>query len=52
MKQFTIKNFGPIDHVSVDFADLTLLVGPQASGKSLFLQLLKLIIDKEHIVHT
>lgn len=52
MTQFTIKHFGPIEHVSVQFADLTLLVGSQATGKSLFLQLLKLIIDKEHILYT
>ena len=30
--------------VDVTFGDLTLLVGPQASGKSLFLELFKYVI--------
>lgn len=36
MKSLKIKNFGPIGNVEVKFGDLTFLVGPQASGKSLF----------------
>lgn len=50
MKSLQIKNFGPIQDVNVAFGDLTLIVGPQASGKSLFLELLKYIIDKEYIL--
>ena len=50
MKNLSISNFGPIGHVSVNFGDITLLVGPQASGKSLFLELLKYIVDKEYIL--
>ena len=42
MKSLKIKNFGPIGNVDVKFGDLTFLVGPQASGKSLFWELLKL----------
>ena len=49
MKQLKVKSFGPINQAEVNFGDLTLLVGPQASGKSIFLQLLKLLIDKYHI---
>jgi energy-coupling factor transporter ATP-binding protein EcfA2 len=49
MEQIKVKSFGPIDNVDVKFGDLTLLIGPQASGKSIFLQLLKLLIDKNHI---
>lgn len=49
---FKICNFGPIKEVNIDFGDLTFLVGPQASGKSLALELLKLIIDRQHIVST
>lgn len=41
-----IKNFGPIKEVDIDFGDLTLLIGAQASGKSLFLQMFKLIKDR------
>lgn len=40
-----IRNFGPIKSAEVNFADLTVLVGPQATGKSLFLQLVKLLVD-------
>ena len=50
MESLKIKNFGPIDIVDVKFGDLTFLVGPQASGKSLFLELLKYIIDKEFVL--
>ena len=52
MKQLKVKSFGPINQAEVNFGDLTLLVGPQASGKSIFLQLLKLVIDKYHIRKT
>ncbi len=49
MDNLIIQSFGPIKDADVHFGDLTLLVGPQASGKSIFIQLLKLIIDKKHI---
>ncbi len=52
MKNLKIKSFGPIDNADVSFGDLTLLVGPQASGKSIFIQLLKLLVDKYHIRKT
>jgi predicted ATPase len=52
MDNLTIKSLGPIKEANVNFGDLTLLVGPQASGKSIFIQLLKLIIDKKHIRKT
>ncbi len=52
MEHLRIKSFGPIEEADVSFGDLTLLVGPQASGKSIFLQLLKLLIDKNHIQET
>ncbi len=38
-------NIGPIKQAEVKFGDLTVLVGPQASGKSIALQWLKLILD-------
>jgi hypothetical protein len=40
-----IHNFGPVVSADITFADLTILVGPQATGKSLTLQLLKLLED-------
>lgn len=47
-----IHNFGPIKDTDIEFGDLTCLIGPQGSGKSLSLELLKLIIDKQHIIST
>lgn len=52
MKSLKVKNFGPLGIADVTFGDLTFLVGPQASGKSLFLELLKYIIDKEFVLST
>ena len=40
---------GPIRHADITFGDLTLFVGPQATGKSVFLQLLKLLVDKQAV---
>jgi len=40
-----IDNLGPIRHATIAFGDLTVLVGPQATGKSITLQLLKLLVD-------
>lgn len=40
-----IENFGPIRIADVTLGDLNISVGPQASGKSLFWQLLKLLLD-------
>lgn len=52
MKNLKIKDLGPIGNADLQFGDLTLLVGPQASGKSIFLQLIKLLLDKKHIRRT
>lgn len=40
-----LAQIGPLAKADVEFGDLTILVGPQATGKSIFLQLLKLIVD-------
>lgn len=40
-----IKDVGQIRSASIEFADLTVFVGPQATGKSIALQLLKLMVD-------
>ena len=47
-----IENLGPIQSAQVDFGDLTILVGPQASGKTIFAELFKLIKDKDYILHS
>ena len=40
-----IENVGQIKKAEIDFGDLTVFVGPQATGKSIALQLLKLLLD-------
>lgn len=52
MNYLKIKNFGPIDEISIDFGDLTILVGAQASGKSITLETLKLVVDRDNIINT
>lgn len=52
METLHIQNFGPIRNVEINFGDLTFLIGPQASGKSLALEVLKLIKDRESILST
>lgn len=44
-----IENFGPIRNADVALGDLNITVGPQATGKSLFWQLLKLLLDTQSI---
>jgi predicted ATPase len=41
----TLQQVGPLYHADRTFADLTVLVGPQATGKSIALQFLKLLVD-------
>lgn len=45
-----LTNLGQIQEADVQFGDLTVLVGPQATGKSIFLQLLKLLVDTGPII--
>ena len=45
MSQLTLERVGPIADAAIKFGDLTLLVGPQSSGKSIALQWLKLALD-------
>jgi hypothetical protein len=45
MKRLEVEAFGPIKRADIALGDLTVLVGPQASGKSLFVQLLKAVED-------
>jgi AAA domain, putative AbiEii toxin, Type IV TA system len=44
-----VQNLGPIYQADVTFGDLTVIVGPQATGKSIFLQTLKLVLDRDTI---
>jgi hypothetical protein len=52
MTDLSIKNLGQIKSADIDFGDLTLFVGPQATGKSILLQLIKLLFDFENIRDT
>lgn len=45
MEKISIRNLGPITEADITFGDLTILVGPQASGKSILLQMVKLMAD-------
>ena len=49
MEKLTVKNIGPISKAEIEFGDLTVFVGPQATGKSLILQLFDLIHNFGHI---
>lgn len=45
MDKLTLANVGPIVRADIGFGDLTVLVGPQATGKTIVLQYLKLLED-------
>jgi energy-coupling factor transporter ATP-binding protein EcfA2 len=45
-----VENFAQIRDATIEFGDLTVLVGPQGSGKSLVLQLFKLALDAPEIL--
>ena len=45
IESLTLENVGQIKKADITFGDLTVLVGPQATGKSIFLQFLKLFAD-------
>jgi hypothetical protein len=47
--RLTIRNFAHLAEVDLAFGDLTVLVGPQAAGKSLALQWHKLAVDGRHV---
>jgi hypothetical protein len=49
-QRLCVENVGQIKKADVTFGDLTVLVGPQATGKSIFLQFLKLLVDPGHVL--
>ena len=51
MKTMRLRNVGQIADANLVFGDLTVLVGPQASGKSITLQWIKLLQDTGLIQH-
>jgi hypothetical protein len=50
MTTLRIQNFAHLEEVSIEFGDLTVLVGAQGTGKSLVLQWLKTALDGKLIV--
>ena len=51
MDNFVVENLGPIAKADVTFGDLTILTGPQASGKTLFLETFALNVNMMYIVY-
>lgn len=45
-----VRNFAQIQEARIEFGDLTILVGPQATGKSLLLQWFKAALDAPELV--
>ena len=52
MKRLTLTSLGQIREAEIAFGDVTVFVGQQASGKSILLQLVKLILDAPNITQT
>ena len=50
--RLTVDNVAQIANADIDFGDLTILVGAQGTGKTIFLQLLKFCVDMEYIKDT
>jgi energy-coupling factor transporter ATP-binding protein EcfA2 len=51
MTRLRVRSFAQIAEADIEFGDLTVLVGPQASGKSLLLQWLKIVLDAGEIIY-
>ncbi|MDQ1354963.1 MAG: hypothetical protein QG657_5272, partial [Acidobacteriota bacterium] len=49
MKSLKLKNIGPITEANIKFGDLTVFVGGQAMGKSIAMEMVKLIEDAGYI---
>ena len=52
MERIKLTSLGQIREADISFGDLTVFVGEQASGKSILLQLMKLILDAGDITRT
>ncbi|MBN1505632.1 MAG: AAA family ATPase [Sedimentisphaerales bacterium] len=49
LQRLQLASVGQIKEADIEFGDLTVLVGPQATGKSIFLQLFRLVVDTGHV---
>ena len=52
MERIKLTSLGQIPEADISFGDMTVFVGEQASGKSVLLQLVKLILDAGDITQT
>ncbi len=52
MNRIVLTSLGQISEADITFGDMTVFVGEQASGKSILLQLIKLILDADNITCT
>lgn len=52
MKHIKLTSLGQIPEADITLGDMTVFVGEQASGKSILLQLMKLILDAGDITQT
>ena len=52
VERIRATSIGPVAEADIRFGDVTIFVGPQATGKSIFLQLLKLLLDRAAIHKT
>ena len=52
MERIKLTSLGQIREADITFGDMTIFVGEQASGKSILLQLVKLILDADDITQT
>jgi len=43
METLTVKNFGPIREAQLELGKVTVLIGPQASGKSVLVKVLAIL---------
>jgi predicted ATPase len=48
MNRLKLANIGQLRAADLEFGDLTVFVGPQATGKSIALQFLELVEDNSH----
>lgn len=51
-ERVSITALGQLEQADITFGDITVLVGPQASGKSILLQAIKLVMDVGDITKT
>ena len=49
LERFQLRSIAQIECTDIAFGDFTVFVGPQASGKSILLQFVKLVLDTGYI---